>query len=354
MRWNCPVERRCLKFAEWPLEDQTLWRDKIIGTGKRLSLTKTVNWRPETIKKRCKGYGRWLTFLKESGADMAPPPCSRVTLDRVRAYVAKLEAQNLARHTIRGRIEELLSVMLAFDRRANWNWLKDIFQELEYEARTTAKHELPKIFPADTILICQRKLREVLASGLTPRRAVAARNAVMIMFLSLVPIRRTNLASLVLGQHIYKDGMQWQFRIPGTEMKGKREFAGEIHPLLGRSLDLYCSTIRPFLLNGAETGRLWVTIDGRPVEEMRVYAEVRKTCRRWFNLDLSPHDFRYIAAQAAVAVDPDLILGAQALLGHTTSDTTRDYYIAADGIRASRMQASVINDLRNGPPARQE
>lgn len=346
MRWTCPEERRCLKVSAWPEADQKLWADRVVGAEKKLSLSRTVNWRSSTIGKRRKGYGRWLSYLQSIDADLTAPACARVTPDRVLSYVAVLQTQNLARHTIRGRIEELLSVVLAFDRKSTWGWLNDILRELEVEAEDAKLHQLPEIFPADAIELCQRKFNEFLAQGFSPRRAVWARNAAMIMFLSMQPLRRTNLANLVLGKHIYRIGEQWRFRIPGAEMKGGKELSGDIPPMLGKVLDLYCSVVRPILLNGATSDQLWVTINGDPVSDARLYAEIRKSCKRWFGLDLSPHDFRSIVAQAVVAVDPGMLLGAQALLGHANQSTTTDYYIVSDGVRASRAQADLIHAIR--------
>ena len=60
--------RRCLALAKWPEPDRSLFE---AATAERprllLAAGRGVRWRPATIHKNRRGYGRWLTFLRTSG-----------------------------------------------------------------------------------------------------------------------------------------------------------------------------------------------------------------------------------------------------------------------------------------------
>ena len=70
-----------------------------------------ASWRPATCHKNRRGYGRWLTFLKNSSADLSVPLADRVTREHVAAYLEELRRQQVAPYTLRNRILELHAVM---------------------------------------------------------------------------------------------------------------------------------------------------------------------------------------------------------------------------------------------------
>jgi hypothetical protein len=84
--------------------------------------------------------------------------------------------------------------------------------------------------------------------------------------------------------------------------------------------------------------------------EHSVYLRITKATRRLFGQPINPHRFRHTDATTISVAAPDQVDTARALLGQSTSKTTRDHYIIGDGIRASRRRAALIRSLRKRLP----
>src|SRR5262250_1655473 len=88
-------DRRCKPGEEWPAHDRALWEaalepgDLFEDGGSRAKHSEISN------RNALWGYGRWLTWLDRQGLlDGAMAPADRITLDRVRAYIADLQKHN--------------------------------------------------------------------------------------------------------------------------------------------------------------------------------------------------------------------------------------------------------------------
>lgn len=59
--------RRCLPVAEWPKPDRVAWQ-AALAPDDPLSFECSIvsGWKPATRHKNRRGYGRWLTFLRNS------------------------------------------------------------------------------------------------------------------------------------------------------------------------------------------------------------------------------------------------------------------------------------------------
>ena len=135
MRPQDDPARRCLPVDEWPNAHRLAWRASV-APDDPLSLERSsaCNWRSPTSHKNRRGYGRWLTFLKNSGAGWSASPAECVTRERVAAYLAELRRQRVAPFTARNRILELLAVMLVIAPDRDWGWLKACGVHLDRQA----------------------------------------------------------------------------------------------------------------------------------------------------------------------------------------------------------------------------
>src|SRR4051812_6253631 len=85
--------RRSVKLPDWPAGDQVCW-EQAVTSGPLLDAQGAAShWRSYTQQQVIRGYGRWLSWLHQEGLlNPVDSPASRVTLDRLRRYIATLEA----------------------------------------------------------------------------------------------------------------------------------------------------------------------------------------------------------------------------------------------------------------------
>ena len=87
--------RRCLPRAEWPEPDRAAWAAAHHRGGLLEEDGLAASWAPATSAIIAGGYGRFLSFLAETG-ELAPHefPATRISRARVEAYIAELRERN--------------------------------------------------------------------------------------------------------------------------------------------------------------------------------------------------------------------------------------------------------------------
>ena len=89
-------QRRCLGLNRWPAADRQGWVDAVRPGTLLLDDGPGAALRPVTLKRHAASYGRWLGFLESrSWLDPSAAPGDRASPERVRAYVAELQASTL-------------------------------------------------------------------------------------------------------------------------------------------------------------------------------------------------------------------------------------------------------------------
>jgi hypothetical protein len=105
-------ERTNLPVREWPSADAELWR-AAFAPGPPLDddAGARVGYRPASDEIARKGYGRWLGYLAVHDPEaLALPARERITAERVKTYVARLEALGLSITTILTLLQGLVAV----------------------------------------------------------------------------------------------------------------------------------------------------------------------------------------------------------------------------------------------------
>ena len=107
------------------------------------------------------------------------------------------------------------------------------------------------------------------------------RDGVIIVFLTLRPLRLRNLTDLRLGVHLRRQvSGSWRIQVPGSETKNWETIDWVVPEDLARFLESYLAVDRPALLArrngpGAETeDHLWISEDGFPLS----YTTLRHGC----------------------------------------------------------------------------
>lgn len=182
--------------------------------------------------------------------------------------------------------------------------------------------------------------------------AIRFRDGLVIAFLALVPVRRRNLADLILGENLIAIDGGWLVAYDETETKTHEPHEALLPGLLNEPLQTYLSVHRPFLL--AREGRwtsdpknaVWISKDGSAMTQMALYDRVRARTKAEFGKAMSIHAFRYAAPTTLAIANPENVRIAAPLLGHRTFATTETYYQQARMREAHRDYVETIAKRR--------
>jgi integrase/recombinase XerD len=341
-------ERQCLKLHDWPDADRQLWEaatrpSDLLDpeTGARSSHAAKTNAKAE------KGYGRWLTFLGTSDPQaLAELPAERITPARVRAYIETLQALGNATGTILARLQELGEVARVLDPCRDWGFINRLASRIRAAHQPARAKTQLKL--SDDLLDLGRKLVAEAETNIGLDAAILHRDGLLIGFLSLLPLRRKNVAALELGKNLISTAGSWSLVLTAEDTKTHRHLELPVPDLLTALLIPYLDIHRSVLLS--RTGRwtrpagqaLWISKDGSPMTEITLYDRIRARTEAAFGLPLNPHLLRDAAATTLAIADPAHVRVAAPLLGHASFATTEKYYQQATAMSAHRQYIDAI------------
>jgi integrase/recombinase XerD len=345
--------RRCLHVRDWPAIDQSLWNRAL--TERDLEdddRSPAAGWRAGSVQTNREGYGRWINYLVRSGADLAADPAERVTPSQVRRYLAELRDQELSIRTRCNRIAQLLSVILAIAPERDWSWLKRRFRYLDVLANESRRQSPLSLLSGDILHEALKALNRSQKGGLPPglSAAVTYRDWLMMAMATLLALRRHNLATLSIERHMRWVGDDWLIEIPPDESKTRKLITMPIPQVLHMHLEFYLEQVRPCLLGGRITDRLWITVRHTPMTDHSLYIAMTNFTRKVFGKAINPHRYRHIGATTVVIGAPEKLEAARAFLSHGSSATTQDNHIIGQSVAASRLHADLISRLRKTLP----
>jgi integrase/recombinase XerD len=205
----------------------------------------------------------------------------------------------------------------------------------------------------DELLALGMHLMDAAEKAPTPRlAALAFRDGLVIALLALRPLRRKNLAGLIIGVTLQRAGTGWLICFPPADTKNKDPIEATWPTALLPALETYIAVHRPVLAAlksrwAAPIGdALWVSSHGSPLTQMALYDVIRDRTQAAFGTGVSPHRFRDAAATTLAVEDPDHVRLATVLLGHRSPATTERYYQQARSLDAHRRYVGAIARTR--------
>ena len=344
--------RRCLPLKNWPEPDRLAWEAALVP-GDLLDGTMGPghHWSADTREKYRKGYGRWLTFVIGSGRfDPAFMPADRISREAVRDYLGELETQ-VASWTVWGRLAELLAVAKAIAPERDWQWLRRVVGKLEVRVEAS-KNKHVRLRPAAEILAWAIAYMDDLIAHPPLRHGRSRyRDALMVGLLIACPtMRLRNLTRIEIGSNLVATSSGYELRFGPSEMKARKPVEIPVPGNLVPYLQHYLAAVRPQLLQGHDSDRLWITQYGDAIREKNVYEAVTRTTERAFGRSINPHLFRDCAVTSVAIEDPKHIGIAPPILGHTDPRTTEQHYIQAQQIDAGRKLKASLEVLRRKHP----
>jgi integrase len=195
----------------------------------------------------------------------------------------------------------------------------------------------------------ERLWARVVSGRLPPDLALlTAQDALLIEFLTHVPLRRANMTRLEIGRHVtWPSGPKHPalLLIPGAEMKSGEPFEAEIAEPLAERLRRYHQRLVPASL-GKKSPYLFVNPDGTRKHPATVAARFRLLILKELGLAMSPHQARHVAGKLNLDKNPAAMELVRQLLGHVSIKTTVNFYGGTDTRRAVNYHNDLIQKLR--------
>jgi len=356
--------RHCLKIGAWPAQDRQAW-EAALQEGDIFEPAGTaVRWKPRTRNKVAVAYGRWLTWLdRVDRLDQTARPADRVTPENVDSYIAGLQEAGNSPYTVLGRIRDLVNAMKAMAPGQDWAWLQRVARKLRWRVKPVRNKKM-RVVPSYDLW---RFGFELMAEAEGPdggsrlARAGRYRGGLVISLLAARQLRRRNSGSIEIGHHLVKEGERYSLRFDGAETKTGTAIDNLVPAALNPYLERYLSYHRPFLAQ--RTGRwknrlpdlpppgkhLWVSNYASAMSEGAIYEQVRNLTRAKFGRALGTHMFRDCAATSVAIEDPEHVFIVPSLLGHSSLQTSQQYYEHAQSNRAiSRFQQFILAKRKQG------
>ena len=340
-RYHINPNSAVMPIALWPEEDRALWLqsleqdDPFSEVGKRAHLRSISNHKVE------KGYGRYMTCLTRHEPDaLNGRACDRINRDRVKLFIADMEAEGNRKMTLLARLQELHSIAVILDPANPFQFIKDFEARIRQRTETSRHAERP-FTATDELLSLGLKLMQNAGQQTTDRlKAIDYRDGLLIALLAMRPMRRKNFAALKLDKNIVQFDGIWRIRLGPEETKTHNRIDVEWPSELVGPLETYLEVHRPILM--AKVGRwhkpiddaLWVSGHGSPLTEMAFYQQVTKRTAEAFGKPVNPHAFRHSAASTLACEDPAHVRISATILGHSSFQTTEQYYIMAQQAQA--------------------
>jgi integrase len=324
----------CMPTPEWPEPDRLAWAEALRPVDAfDLVQRPATQWRPATRDVVQSGYGRFLNWL--AGQELLDPeasPGSRVTRDRVRAYGADL-ARTVADYSVVSRIGQLGQALRVMAPDEDWGWVRRASERLRAKA-VPARDKRARMRPAHEVLQLGLDLMEKAEHDPylpAVMRAKIYRDGLIIAFLILRPLRRSNLGGIDLDLHLLEVGAGWDVTFGDDETKQKRTMEMSWPEQLADELACYLDVHRPVLLactrkNLPPTQRLWISGHGTAMTYGAIALQVKARTKAAFGVEINPHLFRDIVATYIATHTPDQAGDIALVLAHSTQKTSERHY----------------------------
>ena len=240
-------ERACLLLQHWPDEDRQLWLAACAPadlldehSGARAEHSAIANRNVE------KGYGRWLTFLhRTDAACLEDPPATRITPERAQAYVGCLVGLQNGTAAILSRLKELGAAAKVMGPKQDWRFLNSLSSKVR--ARHKPVRDKSNLKMSDELLDLGLSLIDKTTEAQGLRAAILHRDGLLIALLSLVPLRRRNIAGLRIGRNMFDVNGTWLIALNSNETKTRAPLEIAWPEELAAPLATYLTIHRPHL-----------------------------------------------------------------------------------------------------------
>lgn len=232
--------------------------------------------------------------------------------------------------------------------------LKQIASNVSTKNRGLTQKNRTRLGPFDDPTIVSKflglpnKLRTLIEKDPRPAqlKAVMAQTAASIAILHYVPLRIKNLTGLDLNANLIERNKTLYLIIPADEVKNNLHIERILPESVVSIIAWYVREYRPHLLR-APTTALFPGVGAGPKSSSLLSDQITGTIKRHLGIDVNPHLFRHIAAKLYLDVRPGEYEVVRQVLGHSSMNTTTNFYAGAEGKAAGNLFAGVVERLLN-------
>jgi len=338
-----------LPVNEWPEADREAFRaayepgdvfDETPGPGAHLA-EGTRAWIGFT-------YRRWLGFLKANYPDdFSKPPAERITPERARAFIDHLSAE-MKTSSVAILVDRLYAAARLIAPTADWAWLGSLKSRLASRARPEDRFDR-LVHPLQTLNFGIELMDAAVTLPINGHKLpeIQYRDGLLLVLLSLWPIRRRSIAALTINRHFEFDGVDVNILLHPSDTKAKRAESFRLPEQLVPYVMRYFKEIRPALLGCGRHDGFWASYQGRPLAAGRLYDIVRARIAARFGKAMGVHDFRR-AASTFLAMDAPEKMGLiPGVLQHASPEVSDQHYNLARSVQAGQRFAAHLATARN-------
>lgn len=318
------------RFAEFPDDPGPLHRT---STGFRKGLERA--------------YGLFLGSTRRAGLPETVTPAS------VQGWIDELRARNVRPRSIAAYVERLDRIVGIVDPAGAPDWLTLTRDRLIALAALAPKKKDGRHVDPVLLWCIGAALIRSARQGRRERDEVAVRfrNGLILMFLSSIPVRLANIASIDIGRDlILPEDTPGTLHFAARKTKGRRPSRYALWPELRAMIDEYIALYRPVLAGNHESAALWLNERGLgrlgPAGLYKAVVEVTGAFEDELGGPVNPHLFRDAVATALIERHPGQPEYAMTMLQHRHPDTTKEYQEAARCIDAALHLSEILTDRR--------
>jgi site-specific recombinase XerD len=338
-----PPSQKALPFSEWSKTDREAWTAAQATAGVLYDGGVASHLKPYTRWDLTRRYAYFLSFLAHRGRlDPHGPAAASVTEENILDYVQYLQPR-VSSVTLAQSLRKIARVASFLDPGRDWRWLQRLVRRLQFRAKPRDRRsdvvEIRELFRLGRQLMDRADKAET-ANAFS--RALLYRDGLIIALLAADPLRLANGTGLEIGRTLIKDGATWSFNIPAEETKGGRLHLAILPYWSTPCIDRYIEDYRPLFRNADATNALWLSRNGRPLDDNSLYNLVCKRTYAALGKKINPHLFRSCLA-TSTAIHHGAHMGlAMTVLDHKSFEVTQRYYNQAKMIDAVQAYQQIV------------
>lgn len=348
-----------IRPAAWPPAFRHLHalRDQPLGPLDKPSVAAT--WRASTFSLHVWSMGYFVGWLQWSKRFKDAAELQDYVIPEViGAYVADMRTADLSPRTMATRVDGVRAALSALSPEVNTDWLMRGINLLRAEPSDRRCTQERSRHTLDLVEAGMSLMRQAIRSGSNHsalERAILCRDGLLIVFMALAVPRRNTVQLMTLGKHLTQHDAIFKIAWSATEMKEGRSYEAQLGVELSELIHRYLGEFRPVLLAradrfGKEAGSaVWLGRDGQRLGYNAIYRMIIRRTEAAFGRSIFPHAFRHSAATTVALDRPDLIKLVTPLLQHSV-EASRELYVLADKIDASRKFGDALNARRTASP----
>jgi hypothetical protein len=341
-----PSISTCWKLTQWPASDQAAWaRDVLPGDpfddphyGSTLAL--------DTLKKTCKGYGRWLSFLASRGwLDPEEPALARVTRPRLRAYFRTLQKAKNASSTIIGRFAELARALRILAPGSDTSWVLKPDGVTVYVLLRKTQRAL--VVPHSDVLFHWGldMMDAAAAQPLKSAHLTAYRDGLLIAIFAARGRRLRSMSLLRIGQELLRPDQVFRIELTPDQVKTRKHDRFDLPEKLTSYISHYLEVVRPILVKHGSSDAFWIGRGGRKLTAKSIQERILTLSQERFGTAFGPHRFRHAIGTTAPLLNPANPGIAAGMLG-ISKEVLELHYNRSGQVQATTTFADIIKKRR--------